>query len=282
MITEEDFKVYQGFDLINWDAEPSSEAIPKTHRVLRTMNVMEFTRLLAENQKIPPERVRLWVMVNRQNKTVRPDQPLLDPHMKIDEAYTKYGTRDKHFRLWLEVATTIEEGKPVWPDMQPQASINLPVLIFLKYFDIDNQTLLGMGHIYMKKLSKVGDMVPLIYKMMAGSPLMSSSQLVNRATSPALLNGSGQSNSLSAPPIALYEEIKHSMIEPMKPKATLQQAEIQDGDIVCFQRVPSEKESVAFSYSIVFSLNSLCSCHTGFCLAGFFSLESPACNEMVA
>lgn len=257
MVTEENFKAYQGFDLTNWDVEPSSEAAPKIHRVLRTMNVMEFTRLLAENQKIPPERVRLWVMVNRQNKTVRPDQPLLDPHMKIDEAYTKYGTRDKHFRLWLEVATTIEEGKPVWPDMQPQASINLPVLIFLKYFDIDNQTLLGVGHIYMKKLSKVADMVPLIYKMMAGSPLMSSSQLVSKATSTALLNGSGHANSLSAPPLALYEEIKHSMIEPMKPKATLQQAEIQDGDIVCFQRSPSEKESVLFFYSIVVFLYPL-------------------------
>ena len=34
------------------------------------------------------------------------------------------------------------------------------------------------------------------------------------------------------------------MIEPMKPKVTLQQAEIQDGDIVCFQRSLSEKEYV--------------------------------------
>ena len=32
------------------------------------------------------------------------------------------------------------------------------------------------------------------------------------------------------------------MIEPMKPKATLQQAELQDGDIVCFQRAVSDKE----------------------------------------
>jgi len=32
------------------------------------------------------------------------------------------------------------------------------------------------------------------------------------------------------------------MIEPMKPKMTLQQAEIQDGDIVCFQKVLSDSE----------------------------------------
>lgn len=34
------------------------------------------------------------------------------------------------------------------------------------------------------------------------------------------------------------------MIEPMKPKMTLQQAEIQDGDIVCFQKALSDSECV--------------------------------------
>ena len=32
------------------------------------------------------------------------------------------------------------------------------------------------------------------------------------------------------------------MIEPMKGKMTLQQAEIQDGDIVCFQKVLTDVE----------------------------------------
>lgn len=32
------------------------------------------------------------------------------------------------------------------------------------------------------------------------------------------------------------------MIEPMKPKQTFNQAEIQDGDIICFQRAYTDKE----------------------------------------
>ena len=32
------------------------------------------------------------------------------------------------------------------------------------------------------------------------------------------------------------------MIEEMKPKSTFQQSEIQDGDIICYQRTLSEKE----------------------------------------
>ncbi len=231
MVTERDFKAYQGFDLIDWDADPSSEAAPKTHRVLKTMTVSEFVKSLAEGLNVAPEKVRLWAMVNRQNKTVRPDQPLWDRYMTIEDAYSKYGSRDKHFRLWLETANDVEEGKPVWPDMQPQLGNNPPVLVFIKYFDAAAQTLRGIGHVYIRKQSKVADLVPLILSMMEGSSLTSTPS-----------NASSHQNQSSPPSLALYEEIKHSMIEPMKPKATLQQAEIQDGDIVCFQKQLTDKE----------------------------------------
>lgn len=229
-MTERDFKAYQGFDLIDWDADPSSEAAPKTHRVLRTMTIAEFVRSLAEGLNLPLEKVRLWAMVNRQNKTIRPDQPLMDNNLTIDDANNKYGTRDKPFRLWLETALHTEDGKSLWPDVQAQMSNNPPVLVFLKYFDTTAQTLRGIGHVYIRKHSKVADLIPLIMNLMEGSSLTNASS-----------NGSGQS---SPPPLALYEEIKNSMIEPMKPKATLQQAEIQDGDIVCFQKQLTDKEYV--------------------------------------
>ena len=37
------------------------------------------------------------------------------------------------------------------------------------------------------------------------------------------------------------------MIEPMKPKQTLHQAEIQDGDVICFQKQLSDKETAAIT-----------------------------------
>ena len=193
----------------------------------------DFAKTLAESQRLPPEQVRLWVMVNRQNKTIRPDQPLLEPEMTIDEAYSKYGGRDKSFRLFLETASRIEDGKPTWPDIQPpNTTNNQPMLIFLKYFDAEAQTLKGAGHIYVKKQCKVAEMVPLILQLMGWSH------------SPSALSN-GLTNGISSlPTLALYEEIKHSMIEPMKPKSTLHQAEIQDGDVVCFQKVLSEKEAL--------------------------------------
>ncbi|MCJ1245607.1 hypothetical protein MMC30_002811 [Trapelia coarctata] len=217
LITDGHFKEYQGLDLASWDSDPKSKSAPDIYRVQRASTVREFLQTISEDKHLPADLLRLWVMVNRQNKTVRPDQPLMDPDMTMDEAYSKYGTRDKWFRLWVEVAENSEDGRPIWPDMQAQVGNNVPILVFLKYFDPQAQTLRGVGHIYIKRHAKVADMVPMIQELMGWSPG-------------------------SALTIALYEEIKHSMIEPMKPKMTLQQAEIQDGDIVCFQKVLSDSE----------------------------------------
>ena len=166
VVTDENFKAHQGFDLANWENDPALASAPKSYRYLRASTISDFSKTLAEERKVPPEHVRLWVMVNRQNKTVRPDQPLLEPSMTIDEAYNKYGSRDKPFRVWLETAETFESGKPVWPDMQAQTGANLPILVFLKYFDAEAQSLKGVGHIYIRKHSRVADMVPMIRQLM--------------------------------------------------------------------------------------------------------------------
>ncbi|KAL9128721.1 MAG: hypothetical protein Q9217_002654 [Psora testacea] len=230
VVTEANFRAHQGFDLTSWDADNNTASKPQIHRVLKTSTVAELVKTVAESQQVSPEHLRLWVMVNRQNKTIRPDQPLEDPNMTIEAAYVKYGSRDKSFRLWAEQATTFEDGKPVWPDIQSNNKNDPPILVFLKYFDAEAQTLMGVGHIYIKKQSKVADISPLILQIMGWT-------LGSAALNNGLTNGTP-----SPPTISLYEEIKNSMIEPMKPKATLQQAEIQDGDVVCFQKQLSEKQ----------------------------------------
>ena len=235
VVTEENFKAYQGFDLTTWDLEAGLDCAPKIYRVLKSSTLADFLKILAESEQVPPEHLRLWVMVNRQNKTTRPDQPIPELEITVEEAYTKYGSRDKTFRLWVEKASDFDSGRPVWPDVSTQNGANQPLLVFLKYFDAESQSLKGVGHIYIKKHSKVADMYPMIQQLMGWSH--GASILTN-----------GYTNGNPPPPqFALYEEIKHSMIEPMKPKSTLQQSEIQDGDIVCFQRILTEKEAAAIA-----------------------------------
>ena len=236
VVTEANFRAHQGFDLTGWDLENDSPSTPVVHRALRNSTIAEFSNMLAKSLNLAPDHIRLWAMVNRQNKTTRPDQPIVESDMTLDAAYNKYGSRDKAFRLWVEEASVFENGKVVWPEIQPlnPGNSNATILIFLKYFDASSQSLKGVGHIYVKKQQKVMDLVPLILQLMKWKDGMST--LTNGLAANGIMNGN------SLPTIALYEEIKHSMIEPMKPKATLQQAELQDGDILCFQKVLPDKQ----------------------------------------
>ncbi|EWC45003.1 hypothetical protein DRE_06283 [Drechslerella stenobrocha 248] len=216
LITNEQFKSHQGFDLAAWDHQEVPSA-PKYYRVLKASTLESFVKLVASDIGQPPEKVRLWVMVNRQNKTVRPDHPLSNLDMSMEEAGGKYGIRGQDFRLWCEVASGPDAAKINWLESYNYNS-DVQSLLFLKHFDAESQTLRGISHVYMKKGDKVSELNNVILSEM-GWP--SNTQL------------------------KLWEEIKPGMIEPMKPKQTFAQAEIQDGDIICFQKQLPEKESIA-------------------------------------
>lgn len=110
-------------------------------------------------------------MVNRQNKTIRPDQPVTDPRITIEEVYHKYaGTKLQELRVWVEVAEELGPNQePLWgnapgPGGSPSRSDN--ILLFLKYFDVEHQTLRGAGHLYIGKERKVEELVQPILKRM--------------------------------------------------------------------------------------------------------------------
>ena len=61
------------------DGEPASNA--RVYKVLKANPFRELVNQVAADLRETPDRVRLWSMVNRQNKTVRPDQPIIDLEM---------------------------------------------------------------------------------------------------------------------------------------------------------------------------------------------------------
>jgi CRISPR/Cas system-associated endonuclease/helicase Cas3 len=78
-ITGQQFRAHQGFDLASWDDKDAhQDSQPIVFRFKKASKIRELVEQLAQGQSCSPEQLRLWVMVNRQNKTVRPDQPLLD------------------------------------------------------------------------------------------------------------------------------------------------------------------------------------------------------------
>lgn len=208
IVTEESFRAHHGFDLTSPDLPHGDPALPTSYRILRTKKVKDLAQEIAEERGLSLDSIRFWVMVNRQNKTTRPDQVITDPEMTVEAAYNKYGTKGNSFRLWMEVASDVPNDESPWPEGDS-------ILVFLKNFDVPSQTLSGIGPVYVRKNQKVSELAPIILSKM---------------------------NWPTGTDFMLFEEIKHNMIDVMKPKQTFQQSEIQDGDIITFQRQVMESE----------------------------------------
>ena len=217
--TEANFRCHQGFDLAAWDANDEEDpAAPRIMRFLKTTTIADFTQQLATTFNLDADLIRPWLVVNRQNGTKRPDTPIEPFTMSLEEAAAKGVTRQQVLKVWIEETTRDASGKPVW-ESSTGSNAKRPFIVFLKYFDPESQELKGAGHAYMKPDDKVSELTLPILKIM-----------------------NWDANTKN---IRLYEEIKPNFVETMKPKQTLQASEIQDGDIVCFQKDFSGDEVAA-------------------------------------
>jgi ubiquitin carboxyl-terminal hydrolase 7 len=207
VITDETFARHEGFDLAAFDEKNWPPSDLPSFRVLKQEPYSTFKSRVAHHFNYPENQIRLWVLVNRQNKTVRPDThiPENEPTLTVEVIRNNMAARQNDLRLYLDVISD-----PSKPDPPPQS-----IMVFLKHFDTSKQTLYGVGKVYMSRTSKVGDLVPVINERMRWTP---------------------------GTPLKLYEEIKPGMIELMKPKFSFGQSEIQDGDVICFQVDLPEKE----------------------------------------
>ena len=86
VITDETFNLHEGFDLASFDERnwPASE-LP-TFRVLKNETYSTFKKRVAQHFNYPENQIRLWVLVNRQNKTVRPDTHIPENEPALSES----------------------------------------------------------------------------------------------------------------------------------------------------------------------------------------------------
>ena len=79
-MSAETFKTHQGFDLANFDDRQYPLSNVNSYKILKTDTYGAFKVNISRAFNIHPDQTRFWVLVNRQNKTVRPDA-------HISEAY---------------------------------------------------------------------------------------------------------------------------------------------------------------------------------------------------
>ncbi|RGB42730.1 ICP0-binding domain of ubiquitin-specific protease 7-domain-containing protein [Rhizophagus diaphanus] len=211
VVTVEKFKKYQGFDLANFENTPLSDIY--LYKILMNTTYGVFKENVSQYFNIPSEQVRFWILVNRQNGTVRPDVPIPESYSNtsMKEIHARLISQEDEMKLYMEVADKKFNGKTLLSSIKE----NISILIFLKYFDPDTQTLEGLGHLYVRRFDKSSNYIHTLCK---------------------------KKNFPLDTPLKLYEEIKPNMIDEIDLRFTFQRLELQNGDIICFQKNLTEKE----------------------------------------
>ncbi|KFY51068.1 hypothetical protein V496_08984 [Pseudogymnoascus sp. VKM F-4515 (FW-2607)] len=204
LISDETFQHHHGLDLSTTISSPSDLASPKVYNILGAATLAEFTLKIASEKKIKSSRIRFWFMANRQNKTVRPEYPLEDYTQTFNQIITKQRSNGRKIRLWIEEMELAESS--IWPLREGGSS---EILLFLKHYDGPQEQMTGVGHVYVRQNDQANNLSTRIIKFM---------------------------NWPSSALIILFEEVKPGMTTMMDPSETFQGLELQDGDIIRFQR----------------------------------------------
>ncbi|TPX38452.1 hypothetical protein SeMB42_g06732 [Synchytrium endobioticum] len=217
VLTDHDIRSHDGFDLCNFDdkAHPISQLA--THKVRKDEIFGTFKATICEQMQLAPERVRLWTMVGRQNKTLRPDAPI--PETEYDQ--TLECIREKYSKAQPELRLYLEQPDPEILHTHPKGPYFLPrdpshIVIFLKYYDPKKQKMEYAGKLTVRsKMMKIADLSPILCERVDLPPNT---------------------------PLKLFEEVKPTMIDTLKSKITFVQAELGDGDILCYQKELTEHD----------------------------------------
>ena len=240
-------------------------------RVEKKLTMVELQYQLQEQLHIPVSRQRLWLVITRENKTTRPDTPIgrKDAMLTLHHLAEEY-PRKSSLLFYLEILPEVSSERrlkafyledfttPIpqvrkeelteedfqTPDIDPEC-----ILLFLKSFDpLETES---------QMLRYTGNM--LVPKTWTGKQLQEYVASELGCTYDSL---------------ALFEEIQPSSIHKLDLKVTLDAAELQHGDIICYEKVTDQTASLLpleayFSYLV----NRI--------EITFFNMKTPAENSLV-
>jgi ubiquitin carboxyl-terminal hydrolase 7 len=227
--TNDLFKRYEGFDLsanerFNQPDLYTEKDYPYKIKALKTKKFNEFYPEIREKLGVDPEKVTFWGMSYRRNQTLRPNSPLEIGDMTVEELYSagfskKYSTMN----IWVEqpeqelfstVPTTLKSrGKLDFVEGENVIE-STKILLFLKYFDVDEQTLRGVTHIVVNEEDPIESIVPAIRYALSISDEYE---------------------------VKVFEEVNQGSVDLVNLQDTFYKSELGSGDILCVQKAtPTE------------------------------------------
>ncbi|XP_021617624.1 ubiquitin C-terminal hydrolase 12 isoform X3 [Manihot esculenta] len=193
------------FDLVDHDKV-------RSFRIQKQMPFNLFKEEVAKEFGVPVQFQRFWLWAKRQNHTYRPNRPLTAQEEaqsvgQLREVSNK--ANNAELKLFLEV----EFGQDLRP-IPPPEKTKEDILLFFKLYDPLKEELRYVGRLFVKGSGKPLEILTKLNKMAGFS---------------------------SDQEIELYEEIKFEpnvMCEHIDKKLTFRASQLEDGDIICFQKSP--------------------------------------------
>ncbi|KAL5545633.1 hypothetical protein UlMin_005320 [Ulmus minor] len=197
------------FDLVDHDKV-------RSFRIQKQTPFNVFKEEVAKEFGIPVQFQRFWIWAKRQNHTYRPNRPLTPQEEtqsvgQLREVSNK--THNAELKLFLEV----ELGPELCP-IPPPDKTKEDILLFFKLYDPDKKELRYVGRLFVKSTGKPIEILGKLNQMAGFAP---------------------------DEEIELYEEIKFEpcvMCEHLDKKISFRLSQIEDGDIICFQKPPPEND----------------------------------------
>ncbi|XP_062207009.1 ubiquitin C-terminal hydrolase 13-like isoform X1 [Phragmites australis] len=209
------------FDLVDFDKINSFRA-PKS------MSINEVKEELSKEFGIPVQSQRFWLWAKRQNNTYRPNRTLTLQEETSAIGLLKDATINKlqnsEVRLFLEVHFG-QQNHPIAPPVKTREDI----LLFLKLYDPEKEELRYVGKLIVKASGTPSDIVKRL-NLIAGFP--------------------------PDEDIELYEEIKFEpsvMCLPIDTEVSFHLSQLEDGDIICYQKRCSPDKMDQYRYPSVSS-----------------------------
>ncbi|CAM0905418.1 unnamed protein product [Alopecurus aequalis] len=203
------------FDLVDHDKVPS-------FRIQKQMPFTQFKEEVAKEFGIPTQFQRFWLWAKRQNHTYRPNRPLTPQEEALTVGQLKEAANKAHnaeLKLFLEVELGLDLKPLALPDKTRE-----DILLFFKLYDPEKEQLRYVGRLFVKSSGKPQDILPKLRKM-AGF--------------------------LQDDDVELYEEIKFEpnvMCEYIDNRIIFRSCQLEDGDIVCFQKSPKPDTADQYRY----------------------------------
>ena len=102
VITDETFSRHQGFDLATFDEMGSPLYDLATFRVPKQTAYSAFRSIVARHFSYPESRIRLWVLVDRLNRTVRPDKYIPENEPSLSMSFGSHADCFRRYSLAVE------------------------------------------------------------------------------------------------------------------------------------------------------------------------------------